>query len=793
MGIITSEGIPEAEREGTWSGEAALFAAGGTEIPVALRIIAHYDEDGAVRFFSTTMQDRSRYVYEEGGNAAAMASMASDVTRCKRIEARLLDGERILRDVVDGTLAGFWDWNLLDNTEYLSPAFKRTFGYEDHEMESSPEAWQRIIFPEDLPCVLESIDRHVKSHGREPFCTEVRYRHKNGSTVWVICMGQIVDRLEDGSPTRMAGVHVNITERIQMERALSRTQSVMAQAEDLAALGSFEWDIKTDTWMLSDAWKRIHGVSETHLTTQQLLPVAHPEDEPLIEAHFRKAVENGELYDIAHRIIRQDTGEIRYVHARGVINLDDAGEPAALIGAVQDITERNRAEEGLRLADRVFQAADEGIMVTDMQGRIVAVNPAFTRISGYTEEDALGQTPALLHSGQQDAGFYKGLWRNLLELGHWRGEIWNRRKNGDVYPGWLTISAVRNDDGEITQYVGMFSDISQIKKAQQQMEFMAHYDSLTGLANRVLLKDRLKQALRRAERKKATVTLLFLDLDRFKTINDTLGHNLGDLLLQTVAQRMKDTVRASDTLSRLGGDEFVLLLEDGANAQEISRLCQKLLSVLETPMLLEGHELVITASIGLATYPDDGEDADALLKNADLAMYAAKGQGRNAYEFFAPSLSEGIVDRLKIESDLRGAAARNELRVHYQPQVRLSDGSLLGVEALVRWEHPTLGLVSPGRFIPLAEEMGMIGDISAWVLREACRQMRAWRDEGREVSCVAVNLSVQQLERQMLVNMVRECLEAYDLPADCLELEVTESLIMRAPEKAQSVLQKLKL
>ncbi|MCG5516582.1 MULTISPECIES: EAL domain-containing protein [unclassified Ectothiorhodospira] len=460
---------------------------------------------------------------------------------------------------------------------------------------------------------------------------------------------------------------------------------------------------------------------------------------------------------------------------------------------VHDITERNRAEERLRLADRVFQAADEGIMVTDMDGRIVAVNPAFTRISGYTEKEALGQTPALLHSGRQDIGFYQRLWHNLLELGHWRGEIWNRRKNGEIYPEWLTISAVRNDDGEVIHYVGVFSDIGQIKEAQQQLEFMAHYDPLTGLANRALLRDRLKHALRRAQRNNVTLTLLFVDLDRFKTINDTLGHNLGDLLLQTVAQRMKDNVRASDTLSRLGGDEFVLLLEEEANAREISSLCRKLLSVLETPMLLEGHELVVTASIGVATYPDDGLDADSLLKNADLAMYEAKTQGRNAYEFFAPSLSEGVMDRLKMESALRGAAARNELRVHYQPQVRLRDGSLLGVEALVRWEHPTLGLVSPGHFIPLAEEMGVIGEISAWVLREACRQMRAWQDEGREVGCMAVNLSVQQLERDMLVGMVRDCLEEFDLPAGRLELEVTESLIMRAPEKAQLVLQKLKV
>ncbi|MCG5499999.1 EAL domain-containing protein, partial [Ectothiorhodospira lacustris] len=517
----------------------------------------------------------------------------------------------------------------------------------------------------------------------------------------------------------------------------------------------------------------------TDITTQA------PGETRIQPAHL--SLEKQEHLRDTHRLA---CGELRQVEIyTGMIQVKGRN---LLHAVVHDITERIRIEERLRLADRVFQAAAEGIMVTDVQRRIVAVNPAFTEITGYSEQEALGHTPALLKSGKHDEGFYEALMRQLHDSGTWRGEVWNKRKDGTLYPEWLTISAVRDDQGEITHYVGVFSDIGQVKEAQKQLEFMAHFDPLTGLANRVLLKDRLSHSLLRAQRQGNTLALLFIDLDRFKTINDTLGHSLGDRLLQTVAKRMADNVRASDTLARLGGDEFVLLLENDASMANIQTLCQKILGVLAVPIKLDEHEVIVTASIGVAVYPEDGRDADTLLKHADLAMYQAKSDGRNDYHFFAPNLSAGVLERLKLEAALRGACSRNELILHYQPQIELNTQGFLGVEALVRWHHPSLGMTGPADFIPLAEDIGIIGEIGNWVLRNACRQMSLWRREGIDVPQVAVNLSVQQLERDALVTQVKQALADFDLPAQCLELEVTESLIMRAPEKTLSVLQELK-
>ncbi|MBK1672293.1 hypothetical protein CKO35_03055 [Ectothiorhodospira shaposhnikovii] len=497
--------------------------------------------------------------------------------------------------------------------------------------------------------------------------------------------------------------------------------------------------------------------------------------------------EGQELFRAVHQLAN---GDIRQVEIyTGMIQVKGQD---LLHAVVHDITDRIRNEERLRLADRVFQAAAEGIMVTDVHQCIVAVNPAFTEITGYSRDDAIGKTPSLLKSGQQDESFYKNLMSQLQSSGYWRGEIWNRRKDGSIYPEWLTISAVRDDQGLITHYVGVFSDISQIKEAQRQLEFMAHFDPLTGLANRALFKDRLTHSLRRIQRHGSSLALLFIDLDRFKTINDTLGHSLGDRLLQTVAKRMTDNVRASDTLARLGGDEFVLLLENDASMENIQSLCQKILGVLKNPIRLDEHEVVVTASIGIALYPDDGRDADTLLKHADLAMYHAKSEGRNDYHFFAPNLSEGVLERLKLEAALRRASSNDELILHYQPQIDLDSRNLVGVEALVRWHHPDLGLTSPSDFIPLAEDIGIIGEIGNWVLREACRQMNRWYREGISIPQVSVNLSVQQLERGNLVAQVRQALIDFTLPAECLELEVTESLIMHAPERTLTVLKELK-
>ena len=454
--------------------------------------------------------------------------------------------------------------------------------------------------------------------------------------------------------------------------------------------------------------------------------------------------------------------------------------------------ERRRAEVALRQAAMVFESTAEGVTLTDVDGTIIAVNRAFEEITGYLEEEVLGRNPRILKSGRQDESFYRDLWATLRATGRWRGEIWNRRKDGEIYPAWMTISAVKDGQGGTTHYAGVFSDIGDVKRAQQQLDFLAHHDALTGLPNRTLLLDRLEQAIRRAHAAPRMVGVLILDIDRFRSVNNGLGHAVGDMLLQAVAQRIAGQIGATDTVARLGGDEFVVIVGYAQSAAHVARLARDILDRLTVPFRVGGHEIVVTACAGATLHPTDGSEAATLLRLAHMAMGQAKVRGHNTMAFVEPGVADALEDRLHLERLLRGAAARNELVVHYQPQVDLADRSLLGVEALVRWQHPERGLVLPGEFIPLAEEMGIIGEIGEWVLAESCRQVAAWQVDGILVPRVSVNLSAQQLERAELVETVRAALEAADIGPERLELEVTESMIARQSATAAAMLADLR-
>ncbi len=503
--------------------------------------------------------------------------------------------------------------------------------------------------------------------------------------------------------------------------------------------------------------------------------------------------------DIPFVIVSGGIGEEAAIDAlrQGASDYVFKDRPARLGTAVRRALQEKRlrdeqrlTDEKLRQAARVFDSTTEGIVLTDTQANIVAVNRAFTVITGYSEREALGRNPRFLQSGYHDQSFYQQMWAALQSVGEWRGEVWNRRKTGEIYPEWVTLSSVKNAQGETIQYVGVFSDISQIKEAKLELDYLAHHDPLTRLPNRLLFRDRVVHAISRARRDGSQLALLLLDLDRFKNVNDTLGHTVGDELLKSVAERLTAELRGGDTLARLGGDGFVILLESAVDAQGAAVIAQKLLRRVAEPLTLDGHELVVTASLGICMYPVDGDDVDALLKHADRAMFEAKSRGRNISQFFEPALSAGVFERLMLENALRNALTRREFKLHYQPQIDLRDGRQCGVEALVRWDHPDLGPVSPTQFIPLAEEIGFIGEIGNWVLLEACRQMVVWQEQGLIIPRVAVNLSVQQIEPG-LVSQVCAALSASGLEPNRLELEVTESMIMRQPEQALTVLQAL--
>ncbi len=457
---------------------------------------------------------------------------------------------------------------------------------------------------------------------------------------------------------------------------------------------------------------------------------------------------------------------------------------------VRDITDKKKAEESALLWANVLEESTEGILITDAERRILTVNKAFTTLTGYSEEEVIGRMPSVLKSGRHDDGFYRQMWRQIAEAGRWQGEIWNRRRDGEVYPEWLSITAVHNA-GELTHYVGIFSDITERKESAARIEFLANHDFLTGLPNRSIVADLIHQAVANAQRRTGVVGLLFLDLDRFKTINDSLGHATGDTLLQRIAMRLLESVRAEDTVARIGGDEFLIVLPELARDQDAAVVAEKLMAAVKKPLAIEGHDLAVTASVGISLYPHDGDDVAALIRNADSAMYHAKERGRNNYQFFTPDMNARASEALAMTIGLRAALERDEFRLHYQPQVETATGRIIGAEALIRWEHRTRGLITADRFIPIAEEHGLIVPIGEWVLRTVCRQLRQWLDEGLPVVPVAVNMSAVQFRQPGLAGRLRKLLDETGVAPKYLELEVTETIIMRDAEQAISVLREL--
>jgi diguanylate cyclase (GGDEF)-like protein/PAS domain S-box-containing protein len=449
-------------------------------------------------------------------------------------------------------------------------------------------------------------------------------------------------------------------------------------------------------------------------------------------------------------------------------------------------------EEQLRLFAQVFEFSREAILITGADTRILSVNRAFIEITGYSIEDIRGEKPDVLASGLQAPEFYRNMWRTLTDAGRWQGEIWNRRKNSEIYPEWLSISDVRDENGKITHYVGIFSDITEYRAAQEKIEYLARHDPLTNLPNRNQLDDCFARAVAHVVRAGGKLGLLFLDLDRFKAINDTLGHAIGDKLLQDISKRLLNCVREIDTVCRQGGDEFIILLDDVASADAVASVARKILDILGKPFEIENHNLVTSFSIGIAIYPDDGRDITTLMKKADTAMYHAKESGRNTYRFHTEQMNLAASMRMMLESALRRALERHELQLYYQPQIDLADGQLLGVEALLRWNSSELGWVSPGEFIPVAEDSGLIVPIGQWVLREACRQAVVWREQGMSSFSVSVNLSALQFKRGYVDELVETALRETGLEPARLELELTESILLHDVGDVMETLQRIK-
>jgi diguanylate cyclase (GGDEF)-like protein/PAS domain S-box-containing protein len=440
----------------------------------------------------------------------------------------------------------------------------------------------------------------------------------------------------------------------------------------------------------------------------------------------------------------------------------------------------------------VFEATQDAIVVTDREARIVATNPAFTQISGYSAEEVVGQSVALLHAGDPDAKSFELMVRSMIKTGHWSGEILARRKNGDIYPGLLSASVVKDDEGHVTNHVAVFMDITERKAEQHLIDFLSNHDALTGLPNRLLARQRFDQTLAAARRENRCVAVMCLDLDRFKSINDSYGHDVGDKALQVVSRFLSDTVREGDTVTRQGGDEFQIIVADDAQLGATMALAQKILAGLRKELVIDGQQITVTSSIGIAVSLTDGDSFDELVRNGDTALFRAKEIGRDNYAFFTERMDAEIRDKLAIQGQLRGAIARDEFEVHYQPQMCLKTGNMVGAEALLRWDNAVLGKVPPNRFIPLAEEYGLVNSIGEWVLETVCAQIKVWHDQGLGDIKVAVNLAAGQFANDATVPYVESTLRKFGIAPGYLGLEITEGTVMGDPNKAVAALRRLK-
>lgn len=526
--------------------------------------------------------------------------------------------------------------------------------------------------------------------------------------------------------------------------------------------------------------EEIIGVPFSHLFQQEVdyeLMLSRLEHDQKWVGEVWKKRQNGEYYP-------------EWMNIQSVKNMEDQILNYCVV--FRDLSKQRNSQIELRLAEKALDNTDEGVLITDIDGKIISVNPAFEIVTGYTENEVIGKTPSILQSGIHDKNFYKTMWEQIFTAGNWKGEIWNKRKNGEVYPEWINISSIKDETGKVSNLVAVFSDITDRKLAEEQLKQLAHRDTLTGVANRYSLNERLQTLIETSSKYNQQLALLFLDLDRFKYINDTLGHNLGDLLLKSVSSRIKNLIKNKDMIARLGGDEFVIIIPNLRHAKEANIIAQKIIDSMQSSFLLEAQEIYVSTSIGISLFPHDGSTKEELLRNADKAMYKAKSRGRNKFEFYHSDFHENEPTQYRLETKLRKALENNEFYLVYHPQVELHSKKIVGVEALLRWNQKELGIVSPGDFIPLAEETGLINSISDWVIRRALEDAKKINLAGFSNLMMSINISPMYFYQDDFLKRVSRMIRDTNTNPRFIEFELTESMIMSNASETINKLVRLK-
>ncbi len=742
-------------------------------------IVLQMQNAGLVDELSQEVNQREALVEQRTGELQEKnAQLIREIGERERAESAFRESEERFGLAMQGANDGVYDWNLITNEIYYSPRWKSMLGYADDELSNDVSVWEDLIDSNDRERSWDMLTDYINGR-RDNFRLEFKMRHKDGHRVDILSRAFLV-RDGDGKVVRAVGTHVDISEE-------KRWQNILREREEyLRALSEATFEaiyiFKQDLCMgQNPAAEKIFGYSALEAVGKQ--------SDQWIAAESRAIVKDHLTSDST------DPLEAHGLHKQGYLlpieiqnrMMSYKGEQVR-VTAIRDISERKSRQEKIRLLSQALEQSPVLVVITDQHANIEYVNSTFQRVTGYSAEEVIGRNPRILKSGLTPQIRYQELWRALSDRKSWNGELQNRKKNGEVYWEHAHIAPVVDPSGKVTHYLAVKEDITEKKSQEEKIIRQAHYDGLTNLPNRFLALDRLTQLIKESARTGTHAAVLFLDLDGFKRVNDSLGHETGDQLLQQSAVRLTETVRDGDTVCRLGGDEFIVLLSGLKRSADARSVAESLVSRFREPFMLEERELLVTVSLGIAAYPDDGFTSAELLRNADTAMYHSKEQGRNTYHYFTEAMNKDVSRRLAVEEQLHGALGRQEFSVLFQPVVSLQSNEITGAEALLRWHNPALGEVSPEEFIPIAEQTGFIIEIGQYVLLQAMSCARHWKAMTGDGFKMAVNLSPRQFRDPGLTDSIKQALQQFAVKPESLELEITEGVLMSGHAYLESAL-----
>jgi diguanylate cyclase (GGDEF)-like protein/PAS domain S-box-containing protein len=740
----------------------------------------YISKDGAVVYASISV----KCVRGEDGNIDHFVALVQDITERKNLEEELRQKKNFAEELIETAQTIVLLLDTEGNIVHFNRYMEEITGYHMEDLKG--KSWFDVfLVSNDRGEIRSLFNKAINNAPTKGNINAIKTKH-----------GELRDiewhdktlKDNEGQVIGLLAVGQDITENIKDQNALIKSEQ---QYRNLVEMTSdVVWEMDGDlriTYISPQIEQELGYPADSYIGEHpaHMMSVTEVEKQ---KTFFRQLTSDPKSFSVETCILRKDNQEIS-IEVNGTPFFDASGQLLGYRGINRDISERKIAEEQMRLSAMVLENTPEGIMITDDQLNIIQVNPSFVRTTGYSVEETIGKRPNMLSSGRHDVSFYENMWAALKNTGRWQGEIWNRRNCGDIYPEWLNISVIKDEQGNVTHYAGIFSDITTQEHVRDRLHNLAYYDALTKLPNRELFHDRLKNSLAQSSRQKTMVALMFLDLDRFKNINDTLGHRAGDKLLKAVAKKLQNCTREMDTVSRLGGDEFTIIIPAITGIEDAAKVAKKIIdSFSESIRLDDDTELFSATSIGISIYPDDGSNDEELIKNADTAMYRAKATG-GGYQFYTAEMSAQFIERMHMESELHKALDSDGLSLVYQPQIDLETGRLIGMEALARWHHPELGWISPEKFIPIAEETGLIQQLGDWVIHKSCQQIAQWRKTIGDDWRMAINVSAKQIQGTKLQTYIRKILKETDVPGSMLELEFTESALIENLEDIQQFIE----